>query len=216
MTGNNLFETHELTRQAYNKIADKYHELFKDEMKQKEYDRKFLDRFAENLGKNSLICDAGCGPSGHIGRYLYDKGYNVFGFDISDRCIEIAGAYNPMMKFERMDMANMTMADRSLAAIISYYSIIDTPKDKIDIFFQNFYKKLTPRGKLLVVVKEGNSEGFIEEVLGIKTRIYYSLFSEQELENYFLNNGFKIQHLETRKPYDFEIGVSRIYAIGVK
>jgi hypothetical protein len=103
-----------------------------------------------------------------------------------------------------------------LAAIISYYSIIDTPKDKIDIFFQNFYKKLQPKGKLLVVVKEGNSEGFIEEVLGIQTKIYYSLFSEQELENYFLNNGFKIQHLETRKPYDFEIEATRIYAIGEK
>lgn len=216
MAKDNLLEIHELTRQAYNKAADKYHELFKDEMKQKEYDRKLLDRFAGKLNKNDLICDAGCGPSGHIGKYLYDQGYNVMGIDIADRCIEIARTYNPMMKFERMDMADMTMADQSLSAIISYYSIIDTPKDMINIFFQNFYKKLKPGGKLLVVVKEGNSEGFIEEILGIKTKIYYTLFARQELENYFLNNGFKIQSLETREPYDFEIEVSRIYAIGEK
>ena len=216
MVEDTLFEIHELTRQAYNKIADKYHELFKDEMQQKEYDRRLLDRFAGKLKQDELICDAGCGPSGHIGGYLQEKGCNVMGIDISDRCIEIARAYNPLMKFERMDMADMTMPDRSLSAIISYYSIIDTPKDKIDILFHNFYKKLKPQGQLLVVVKEGNSEGFIEEVLGINTKIYYSLFSRQELENYFLNNGFKIRFLETRKPYDFEIEASRIYAIGEK
>jgi len=216
MVKTNLFEIHELTRQTYNKIADKYHKLFKDEMNQKKYDREFFDRFAKTLKKIDLICDAGCGPSGHIGKYLYDKGYNVFGIDISDRCIEIARAYNPNMKFERMDMAIMTIADQSLAAIISYYSIIDTPKDMIDKFFQNFYKKLKPKGKLLVVVKKGDREGFIKEILGIKTKIYFSLFSEHEIENYFIKNGFKIIHLEIRNPYDFEIDTPRIYAIGEK
>ncbi|MBN1398390.1 MAG: hypothetical protein JXA06_10200, partial [Bacteroidetes bacterium] len=69
ITSNTKMETIETvnskTRQAYNLIAHKYHELFHDEMNQKEYDRNLLDRFANYYNQNSLICDAGCGPSGH-------------------------------------------------------------------------------------------------------------------------------------------------------
>ena len=51
-----------LTRQAYNLAAQKYHDLFHNEMNEKEYDRKLLDSFAARFNNDSLICDAGCGP----------------------------------------------------------------------------------------------------------------------------------------------------------
>ena len=37
-------------------------------------------------------------------------------------------------------------------------------------------------------------------------------FSEDEIQDYLSNNGSSIRFLETRKPYDFEISNSRIYA----
>ncbi|MDR3626003.1 MAG: hypothetical protein P4L45_04190 [Ignavibacteriaceae bacterium] len=48
------------TRETYNKIAEKYFILFKDEMLEKKFDRNLLDNFSENFNKSSLICDAGC------------------------------------------------------------------------------------------------------------------------------------------------------------
>ncbi|MDZ7623433.1 MAG: hypothetical protein U5J96_03170 [Ignavibacteriaceae bacterium] len=54
-----------MTRQAYNLAAQKYHDLFHNEMNEKEYDRKLLDSFASRFNIDSLICDAGCGPSAH-------------------------------------------------------------------------------------------------------------------------------------------------------
>ena len=71
-------------------------------------------------------------------------------------------------------------------------------------------------GKLLIVVKQGDSEAEIEELLGFETKIWFAHFSEDEIRDYLSNNGFSIRFLETRKPYDFEISNSRIYAIGEK
>ena len=39
-------------------------------MQEKEYDRKLLDNFSNKFKKDNIILDAGCGPSGHIGRYI--------------------------------------------------------------------------------------------------------------------------------------------------
>ena len=64
-----LQEVNQLTIDAYEQLASKYHESFKDEMTHKEYDKKILDQFSEMLQSTSKICDAGCGPSGHIGKY---------------------------------------------------------------------------------------------------------------------------------------------------
>ncbi|MFZ1976317.1 MAG: methyltransferase domain-containing protein, partial [Bacteroidota bacterium] len=93
----------ELTKTAYNKTAAKYHESFKNEMAQKEFDRRILDNLSDMLGTGSLVCDAGCGPSGHIGRYLKDNGHQVVGIDISQKCIDTAILYNPDMVFKLMD-----------------------------------------------------------------------------------------------------------------
>src|SRR5665647_3021496 len=73
----------EMARIAYDNSAEKYHENFKNEMAEKEFDRLFLDNFSNLLPEHSLICDAGCGPSGHVGKYLFDKGHNIKGIDIS-------------------------------------------------------------------------------------------------------------------------------------
>ncbi|HEX3043218.1 MAG TPA: class I SAM-dependent methyltransferase, partial [Bacillota bacterium] len=82
--------------------------------------------------------------------------------------------------------------------------------------FREFHRILKLAGKLLVVVKEGQEEGYQSDLLGYETPIYFSLFGEGELKRLFEDNGFRITYFETRKPYDFEIQVSRIYVIGEK
>src|SRR5690606_1271712 len=145
-----LQQINELTKIAYNKTAQKYHDNFKDEIIQKAYDRLILDRLSGTLGSNSLICDAGCGPSGHIGKYLVDKGHRVVGIDISPECIDIATVYNPEIDFKVMDMMESDFESNSFDAVISFYSILYTPKEYVNSLFSEFHRVLKKNGKLLV------------------------------------------------------------------
>jgi len=211
-----LEQINSLTRQTYNLVAQKYHDLFHNEMNEKEYDRKLLDSFAAKFNKDSLICDAGCGPSGHIGRYLFEKGIKVVGVDISEKCIELAQKYNPDMKFECADIGIMPFNDNSFDGLISYYSIINTPKIYVNRIFAEFRRVLKPGGYLLVAVKVGSAEGYIDDLLGVKTRIYSALFTQEEIVGYFSEAGFLLEFFDKRNPYDFEISNERIFAIGKK
>jgi len=204
------------TRQAYDLAAQRYHDLFHNEMNEKEYDRKLLDSFASRFHKEALICDAGCGPSGHIGRYVFDKGMQVIGIDVSEKCIELARRHNPEMRFEQGDIANLMFDDESLDGIISYYSILNTPKQDVGRIFKEFYRVLKSNGYLLIAVKEGTTEGYINDLLGIETEIYMTLFTEKEITDYFQQAGFLVEFVERRNPYDFEISNERIFAIGKK
>jgi ubiquinone/menaquinone biosynthesis C-methylase UbiE len=205
-----------LTQQAYNLAAQKYHDLFHNEMNEKEYDRKLLDSFAARFNKDSLICDAGCGPSAHIGRYVFDMGIKVTGIDISEKCVELARINNPEMKFECADISNMPFDDNTLDGLISYYSIINTPKIYVNRIFAEFRRVLKPDGYLLVSVKAGTIEGYVDDLLGIKARNYFSLFTQEEIVAYFSQAGFLLEFFDKRNPYDFEISNERIFAIGRK
>ena len=205
-----------LTRQAYNLAAQKYHDLFHNEMNEKEYDRKLLDSFAARFNKDSLICDAGCGPSAHIGRYLFEKGINVVGVDISEKCVELAQLNYPEMKFECADISSMPFDDNYFDGLISYYSIINTPKIYVGRIFTEFRRVLKPGGYLLAAVKAGTAEGYIDDLLGIKVRSYFSLFTKEEIVKYFKDAGLTLEFIDKRNPYDFEISNERIFAVGRK
>ena len=207
---------HSKTRRAYNLVANRYHELFHNEMNEKAYDRNLLDSLVNRFAPGSLICDAGCGPSAHIGRYLAEKGMTVIGIDISDSCIEMARTLNPDMRFKREDIMKLSFGRDVFDGIISYYSIIHTPKKSIGKIFQEFHRVLKPEGYLLVAVKAGSDEGYISDLLGMETEIYFSLFEEKDIERYFKIAGFTLDFLGKRNPYDFEIKNERIFAIGRK
>jgi SAM-dependent methyltransferase len=211
-----LEQINALTKNAYDQTADKYHAHFKNEVQQKEYDRLILDRFSDILSTGALICDAGCGPSGHIGKYLADKGHKVVGIDISPRCIDIATSYNAQIDFKVMDMMNTNFKNDSLDAMVCFYSIIYTPKIYIDKLFTEFNRILKRDGKLLVAVKKGSNEGIIDDEWYEGNQVYFTHFMESEIKEYFIATDFAVDFLETREPYDFEFNVERIYAIGTK
>jgi SAM-dependent methyltransferase len=207
---------HECTRNTYNKIADTYHEKFYNELNEKPFDREFLARFLDLMPKDALLCDAGCGPSAQIGRYVFSQHFNVFGIDISDRCIEIARQYNPGMSFVRTDFLDWDQPQESLDAIISYYSIIYTPKAGIGSLLNIFLHKLKPGGKLLAVVKKGGYDGFQESVLGVPTHCYWSEYHEDELSAHVRAAGFVVNEIVVRAPYAHEINNDRIYCMCTK
>lgn len=206
----------EKTRRAYDLAAARYHELFQFELDLKPYDRAILDIFAGRFACGSIICDAGCGPSAHIGRHLFNKGMKVIGLDISERCVQIAKEANPGMRFRCEDISAMSFPDGVLDGIVSCHSIIHTPKSCIPRIFEEFHRVLKPGGQLLTVAKAGSGEGYQDSLLDLQTEIYFSLFTESEIADYYFRAGFAVSFLERRRPYDFEFKVDRLYAIGSK
>jgi len=211
-----LSKINQETRIAYNKAAQKYFDLFKDELEHKEFDKKYIDNYLKNFNQDSLICDAGCGPCGHITKYISNKGFRIIGIDISESCIEIAKKQNPDIQFETGDFAKLNFSDNYFDGLISYYSIIDTPKIYLTEILKEFNRVLKKNGHLLLVVKEGESEGFENELIGIKTKIYFSLFTMDEIKGYLNNGGFGDIQIEKREPYKDEIKINRIYSISKK
>lgn len=159
----------------------------------------------------ALVCDAGCGPCGHVARYLRDRGIDAFGVDISPACVDIARRRHPGIPFDVMDISHLELPDRSLDGFVSFYSIIHTPKRLIPGLFQEFWRVLKPGGRLLLTVKGGEGEGYIESLLDLPARVWFSNFNEGEIRQYCVEAGFLPVHLETRMPYKFEISVPRIY-----
>lgn len=206
----------ELTKAAYNKTAMKYHESFKDEVFQKDFDRILLDSYSDMLPKGSAICDAGCGPSSQYGRYLFEKGHSVNGIDISEKCIQMAASYNPSMVFSVQDMIQTDFAAETFTGIIAFHSIIYTPKAQVTKIFSEFNRILKKGGKLLIAVKKGESEGIIDDVWYEGNKVYFSHFTEEEISHLLIENNFYREYFHTRPPYAFEFQVDRIYAIGTK
>ncbi len=211
-----LEEINRKTRTAYNKAADQYYSLFFDELNKKEYDRNFIDDFLKYFDASSILCDAGCGPCGHITAYIKNKGINIIGIDISEKCIAIAESNHPDISFEIGDFSKLKYDNNYFDGIISYYSILDIPKKYIKDVLIEFKRVLKDGGYLMLVVKEGESEGFQNNLLGVEAEIYFSLFTKTEIETYLTQCGMEIIRSEVRKPYAEEISLIRIFSVSKK
>jgi ubiquinone/menaquinone biosynthesis C-methylase UbiE len=195
----------------WNAVADRYLELFRDEMRAKEFDRAILTEFAQQLPKNASLCDAGCGPCGHVTRLLADAGTRPVGIDIASRCIALARNEQPQLRFEVMDMAAMAFAGASFDGLLCYYALHYEPKNKLAALFAEFARVLRPNGSLLIVVKQGASEGWIDDPLGSGQKVYWSDFTSSELRAPLEDAGFTVTRTEVRDPLPDEIAVRRIY-----
>jgi ubiquinone/menaquinone biosynthesis C-methylase UbiE len=209
-------EVRSRTREYYDAVGRTYYDLFKDELQEKEYDRRLLDRFVALLGPRARVCDAGCGPCGHTTRYLAQAGLDVIGIDLSPECVALARSANPGLHFQVMAMEEMGFPDASFDGILAYYSILNTPKANLPGLLTELRRALKPRGRLLVVVKEGDGEGLIDDPLGTVRRTFFANFRQYELRNFVEAAGFQCAFAETREPYGFEIPVRRIYVIAEK
>jgi len=204
------------TRRAYDLAADRYHELFHDELDGKPYDRDLLDRFARLLGRGAVVCDAGCGPTGHTGRLLAGRGIDVVGIDLSPRCAALTRRHDPGQRVVCGDMGAMPFRDACFDGILAYYSLVDTPRAHMGRLFAEFARVLGPGGRLLIAVKAGEDEGYEHDLVGIATEIFFARFTAQEIVGWLGTAGFEPEQVETREPYAGEIRMDRLYALGVR
>ena len=199
------------TRDYYNAVGARYLELFQNEMEEKPFDRQVILDFARKMGKGAKILDVGCGPCGHISRILADAGCEVTGIDLSETCVSLAQSAQPGLAFEVMNMFDLTFPYHSFDGIVAYYALPYVPRANLPDLLSGFRKILRPGGFLLVVVKEGDGEGWIDDPMGIGQKTFFANFSELELRDLMVMNGFRCAWTWARDPYPSEFAVRRIY-----
>jgi SAM-dependent methyltransferase len=157
--------TAEAVRAAYDGAASRYAELFADPLRDYPVERGLLAGFAELVQANGggPVADVGCGP-GHITAHLSSLGLAAFGVDLSPTMIELAHAAHPGVRFEvgSMDaLGTLGVADGSLGGVLSRYSIIHLPPERLPGVAAEFGRVLAPGGYLLLsfAATEAGEEG---------------------------------------------------------
>jgi ubiquinone/menaquinone biosynthesis C-methylase UbiE len=197
-------------------VADCYLELFRDEFEGKPYDREVIASFAASLNAGARVCDAGCGPCGHVTHLLASHGLDVVGVDISPRCVTLARQEQPSLRFEEMNIADMEFGDCELQGVVAYYALHYQPKSTLPAVIQEFSRVLCDDGRLMIVAKDGDGEGFIDDPMGSGQQVFWCALSKQELQELVCGNGFDVLKCDVREPLPSEIATRRTYLIAKK
>ncbi|MFC7642267.1 class I SAM-dependent methyltransferase [Streptosporangium lutulentum] len=114
-------------------------------------ERGLLTAFAElvQAAGGGPVADLGCGP-GMGTAFLRSLGLDVFGVDLSPTMIELARKEYPDIRFDEGSMTGLDLPDGGLAGVVSWYSIIHTPPERLPVVFAEFDRVLAPGGYLLL------------------------------------------------------------------
>jgi SAM-dependent methyltransferase len=204
------------TRTSYDLVAPEYTRLIADELKDKPLDRELLDRFAERVAGRGRVCDLGCGP-GHVARYLYERGVDVLGIDLSPGMLEQARQINPGIEFRQGNMRALDLSDEALAGIVAFYSIIHIPRDDVVAVLEELRRVMQPGGLLLLAFHRGSNVLHMEEWWGQTILLDFAFFERDEMESYLRQAGFTIEQSIERAPYpEVEHQSHRVYIFAQK
>ena len=196
---------------TYDVVAEDYAERFAGELADKPFDRKLLDTFADEVA--GPVLDVGCGPAGHIARYLADRGVSVGGVDLSPHSIEVARVRNPDLRFDVADLRALPLADASLGGIVAFYSVIHLPRPELPAAFAEFHRVLRPGGALLVAMHGGEGEIGADDWFERGVSVRATLVSLPELTALFQAAGFTVTTEHERDPEPTEHPTSRLYVL---
>jgi SAM-dependent methyltransferase len=139
------------TRTGYDDVADLYSEMFRDVLDETPYDRAMIDVFAELVKESEppKAADLGCGP-GHVTGYVHGLGVDIVGIDLSSDMLAIARREHPEIVFAEGTMTALELPDAALGGILSRWSIIHTPPERLPEVFAECHRVLAPGGHLLL------------------------------------------------------------------
>ncbi|TDD76649.1 class I SAM-dependent methyltransferase [Actinomadura rubrisoli] len=134
---------------AYDAVTVQYAELFGDVSKTGPLDRALVEAFAELTRAAGPVADLGCGP-GHLTAHLHALGCAAFGLDLSPAMIAHARRTHPDLRFDVGSMTSLDAADGTLGGILTWYSMIHSPPERVPATLTEFHRVLAPGGYLLL------------------------------------------------------------------
>jgi SAM-dependent methyltransferase len=139
------------TRTAYDAVAVRYADQFRDTLDDRPVERGLLAAFAEQVRRAPAgpVVDLGCGP-GHIAAHLHDLGLPVLGVDLSGAMLAIGSARYPGVRFAQGWMTRLGLADNPCSGLLSRSSVLHLPPALLPSALSEFARVLRPGGWLLL------------------------------------------------------------------
>lgn len=197
---------------SYSLVSQEYIDRIYDELDKKPFDQERLKRLAEEIPKDGLVCDLGCGP-GQVAKFLADMGVRSCGIDIAPGMIEAASELNPDIEFQVGDIRKLVLPDNTFDGIAAFYSLIHIPKEDLPEVFQEIRRVLKPGGKFLFSFHIGEETIHKDEWWGYDVDLDFHFFDPELVEITALEAGFEEIIIEEREPYceDIEHQSRRAY-----
>jgi ubiquinone/menaquinone biosynthesis C-methylase UbiE len=184
---------------AYDRVATRYAEEFRDEMSHKPFDRKMLDWLIERT--EGSICDMGCGP-GQVAGYLRSRGAEVCGIDLSEQMITCARQAFPEVSFEQGDMLSLSkVTDAAFGGIAAFYSIIHIAHAQMVRALGELRRVLRPGGVLLLAFHIGDETLHRSELWGHAVSLDFIFYPTPEIKDALAAAGFEPREVIERDPY---------------
>jgi len=203
-------------RVSYDTIAAEYANRIYPELKNKPFDRQLLDHFADDVRTSGPVCDIGCGPA-HIARYLFDRGVNVFGLDLSAGMLIEAKRLNPNIDFMQGSMLALGLGSDTLGGIAAFYSIIHVGRGHVVAALSEMRRVLKRKGSLLLAFHLGEDVIHMTDFHDHPVDFEATLFRIEEMTGYAKAAGLNLQHAMERDPYpEVEYQSRRGYILAAK
>ncbi len=206
----------ERMRVSYDTIAAEYADRIYPELKSKPFDRQLLDRFADDVRMSGPACDIGCGPA-QIARYLFDRGVNVFGLDLSAGMLNEAKRLNPNIDFIQGSMLQLGLGADTLGGIAAFYSIIHIGREQVVATLSEMRRVLKRKGSLLLAFHLGDDVIHMTDFHDHPVDFEATLFRIEEMTGYAKAAGLNLQQAMERDPYpEVEYQSRRGYILATK
>lgn len=170
---------------GYNNCAKNYSEnrdLFRN--------NKYLDSLADKLPTKAKILDIGCGSGVPIDKYLQSKNFEITGVDISEEMIRLAKENFPSGNYLVGDMEKIDFPASSFDAIVSFYAIFHTPRERHLKLLKKIRTLLVNSGYLLITMGASEWEGTENDFHGSK--MYWSHYGREKNIQLVKKAGFEI------------------------
>ncbi|MGX4690501.1 class I SAM-dependent DNA methyltransferase [Streptomyces sp. JNUCC 63] len=197
-------------RAFYDAVAEDYAERFRGDLAAKPLERALLAAFAELVGAGGQVADLGCGP-GRVTAYLDSLGLSVFGVDLSASMLAVARRENPGLRFEQGSMPALDLPDGELAGVVSWYSTIHTPLDRLPDLFAEFHRVLAPGGHLLLAFQVGDEPRHLSEPFGHPVSLDFQRRRPERITELLTAAGFAL-HSSTVRERDETLAESSPHA----
>lgn len=165
-------------------------------------DRSLLSAFVELIGATpgTTVLDVGCGP-GRVAAFLAAQGLAVVGIDVSPAMLVAARDAHPGIGFAEGRLDKLPAADRSLAGVVCWYSLIYTPPARLDDAFVEFARVLSRSGHLLLAFQAGSGEAVHRaEALGSKLSLTSYRHALDDVTRRLAAAGLEVRATTLRAP----------------
>jgi SAM-dependent methyltransferase len=195
---------------GYDRLAQAYADRFFHELDGKPFDRALLDLFVDEVRGRGRVADVGCGP-GHLARYLYERGVDVVGIDLSPAMVRVAKHLSPDISFETGSMLAMMAPDASFAGLAAFYAMVNFSREQVRRALVELRRVLRPGAPLLLSFHLGEELVHLDELLGVAISLDFYFFPRAFIEASLRAAGLEVDLWVERRPYPTEHPSTRAY-----